>query len=41
MRISPVLSPRSASGDELTLTVWHEGETQNITVKLVDVNDVY
>lgn len=28
-------------GDELTLTVWHEGETQNITVKLVDVNDVY
>ena len=28
-------------GDELTLTVWHEGETRDITVKLVDVNDVY
>jgi len=28
-------------GNELTLTVWHEGETRDITVKLVDVNDVY
>ncbi len=28
-------------GDELTLTVWHEGETRDVTVKLVDVNDVY
>ena len=28
-------------GDEITLTVWHEGETRDITVKLVDVNDVY
>lgn len=28
-------------GDELTLTVWHEGETRDITVTLVDVNDVY
>ena len=28
-------------GDVLTLTVWHEGETRDITVKLVDVNDVY
>ena len=28
-------------GDEITLTVWHEGETRDVTVKLVDVNDVY
>lgn len=28
-------------GDEITLTVWHEGETHDVTVKLVDVNDVY
>lgn len=28
-------------GDELTLTVWHEGKTRDITVTLVDVNDVY
>ena len=28
-------------GDEITLTVWHEGKTRDVTVKLVDVNDVY
>ena len=28
-------------GDELTLTVWHDGETRDVTVKLADVNDVY
>ena len=28
-------------GDELTLTVWHDGETKDVTVCLVDVNDVY
>ncbi len=28
-------------GDELTLTVWHDGETREVTVKLADVNDVY
>ncbi len=28
-------------GDEITLTVWHEGETRDVTVKLMDVNDVY
>lgn len=28
-------------GDTLTLTVWHEGEVRDVTVRLVDVNDVY
>lgn len=28
-------------GDELMLTVWHDGETKDVTVQLVDVNDVY
>ena len=27
--------------DTLTLTVWHEGEVRDVSVKLLDVNDVY
>lgn len=30
-----------AVGDEITLTVWHDGETSEIIVQLVDINDVY
>ena len=28
-------------GDTLTLSIWRDGETMDITITLVDTNDVY
>ena len=30
-----------AVGDEMTFSIWRDGETLDITVKLVDTNDIY
>ena len=28
-------------GDTMTMTIWRDGETMDITITLVDTNDVY